>query len=65
MSTLITVAVIADAIFVFLLATHASPDRRNFIDEHQGDGSIRDDWALDGFDAAVRATRLRRGSASR
>ena len=62
---LIIVAVIADAIFLFLLATHASPDRRNFIDEHQGDGSIRDEWALDCFDAAVRATRLRRGSATR
>ena len=65
MTALITLALIVDTIFVVLLATHASPDRRNFIDEHQGDGSIRDDWALDCFDAAVRATRLRRGSATR
>ena len=61
MTQLIVLAVITDAIFVILLATHASPDRRNFIDEHQGDGSIRDEWALEGFDATVRAatTRLR------
>jgi hypothetical protein len=65
MTALVAVAVIADAIVLFALATYASADRRNFIDEHQGDGSIRDDWALDCFDAAVRATRLRQGSASR
>jgi len=59
MTQLLVLAVIVDAIFVFLLATHASPDRRNFIDEHQGDGSIRDEWALECFDGAVRATRPR------
>jgi hypothetical protein len=64
-TALVAVALIADAIVLFALATHASADRRNFIDEHQGDGSIRDDWALDCFEAAVRATPLRRGSASR
>jgi len=65
MTPLAAVALIADAIVLFALATHASADRRNFIDEHQGDGTIRDDWALDCFDAAVRATRPPRGSASR
>lgn len=59
MTALVALAFLADFIVLYALASHASADRHNFIDEHQGDGSIRDDWALDCFDAAVRATRPR------
>ena len=44
---LAVVALIADAIVLLALTFHPSPDFRDFIDEHQGSGTIRDDWALE------------------
>ena len=55
MIAVVAIVLIADAIVVFMFASYASPDRRNFIDEHQGDGAIRDDWALEWLDADVEA----------
>jgi hypothetical protein len=47
MTALAAVVLISDAIVLLVLTFHASPDFADHIDEHQGNGTIRDDWALE------------------
>jgi hypothetical protein len=64
MTGVVIVVLIADAIALLVLVFHASPDFADYIDEHQGGGAIRDDWALDWLDRASHEPVCRRGESA-